>query len=167
MIKDTKSLLDRIVSQFQLGIHSPHGVSHWGRVKTNGLEVAKHTDGVNFEVVELFAFFHDSRRENEYHDPEHGSRAVVLAETLRGKYFELADDEFALFTYACSYHTSGGTDADITIQCCWDSDRLDLGRVGIRPDPNYLCTEHAKRPDVIEWALKRSGYYQEAEDIVF
>jgi hypothetical protein len=34
---------------------------------------------------------------------------------------------------------------DVTIQTCWDADRLDLGRVGIRPDPARMGTEAGKR----------------------
>jgi uncharacterized protein len=46
--------------------------------------------------------------------------------------------------------------ADITIQTCWDADRLDLGRVGIVPDPARLCTVAARDPDLIRWAIERS-----------
>ena len=53
---------------------------------------------------------------------------------------------------ACAGHTHDRTHPDITIQTCWDADRLDLGRVGITPQPNYLCTDAAKRPDILEWA---------------
>jgi uncharacterized protein len=47
-------------------------------------------------------------------------------------------------------------DGNITVQTCWDADRLDLGRVGTTPDPRYLCTAAAKQSDIIEWALRRS-----------
>jgi uncharacterized protein len=30
---------------------------------------------------------------------------------------------------------------DATIQTAWDGDRLDLGRVGIKPNPKYLSIE--------------------------
>jgi uncharacterized protein len=58
--------------------------------------------------------------------------------------------------YACSFHTGGLTDADPTVQACWDADRLDLGRVYITPDPRYLCTPVAKRTDTIQWADERA-----------
>ena len=45
---------------------------------------------------------------------------------------------------------------DVTIQTCWDADRLDLSRVGIRPDPKKLCTKAAKDPAMISWAYERS-----------
>jgi hypothetical protein len=38
-------------------------------------------------------------------------------------------------------HTNGYKHDDITIQSCWDSDRLDLGRVDITPSPDYLSEE--------------------------
>ncbi len=43
------------------------------------------------------------------------------------------------------------------MRACWDSDRLDLGRVDVVPDPDYLCTDYARRPDVIAAALDMSG----------
>ena len=46
--------------------------------------------------------------------------------------------------------------ADITVQTCWDADRLDLGRVGIRPHPKYLCTAVAKGAGVLQGAYLRS-----------
>ena len=57
---------------------------------------------------------------------------------------------------ACRYHSDGLVEGDITVQTCWDSDRLELGRVGIKPVPKRLCTEFAKRQVVIEAAYQRS-----------
>lgn len=37
-------------------------------------------------------------------------------------------------------HDKGETTTDPTIGCCWDADRLDLGRVGKKPDPAYMST---------------------------
>jgi uncharacterized protein len=48
------------------------------------------------------------------------------------------------------------TEADVTVQTCWDADRLDLGRIGIKPEPRFLCTAAAQDPALIEWALLRS-----------
>jgi len=31
-----------------------------------------------------------------------------------------------------------------TVATCWDADRLDLGRVGIKPDARYLFSDEAK-----------------------
>jgi uncharacterized protein len=69
---------------------------------------------------------------------------------------DLAEEEFELLRYACAYHTSGMTEADITVQTCWDADRLDLGRIGVMPDPRRLCTDAAKESSTIEWACRQS-----------
>ena len=42
-------------------------------------------------------------------------------------------------------HTVGQRPDCITINTCWDADRLDLGRVGITPDSKYLFNAEAKR----------------------
>ena len=65
-------------------------------------------------------------------------------------------DSENVYSEACKYHSDGLVEGDITVQTCWDSDRLELGRVGIKPSPQRLCTEFAKRKDVIAAAYKRS-----------
>ena len=134
-------------------------MSHWARVYENGLHLAEST-GANKRVVQLFAVFHDSRRFNEGWDPEHGPRGANLAESMRGKYFELPDDEFDLLFTVCSLHTKAKTHVDKTIQACFDADRLDLSRVGKTLDPKLLCTNAARDLKTIEWATQRSvsGY---------
>ena len=108
-------------------------------------------------VVRLFAVLHDSRRVNEATDPDHGPRAAEFALSLRGRLFELPDHEFRLLHRACAGHTHERTHPDVTIQTCWDADRLDLGRVGIMPHPSRLCTEAARRPEMIRWADGRAS----------
>ena len=61
-----------------------------------------------------------------------------------------------LLMEACACRSDGYTRADITVQVCWDSDRLDLGHVGIKPAPHRLCTASAKSVDVLEAAYERS-----------
>ena len=70
--------------------------------------------------------------------------------------FDLPDREFQLLHRACAGHTHEHTHPDVTIQTCWDADRLDLGRVGIMPEPDFLCTEFARRPETIRWADERA-----------
>ena len=159
-----KPLVHAILEDYALPWHGTHGVSHWARVLENGLRLAQKT-GATIEVVELFAVFHDSRRVNEGVDGGHGKRGAELAATLRGDWFNLPDADFDLLYAACVGHTDGETDADITIQTCWDSDRLDLGRVGIYPEPNRLCTEAAKQPDILKWADGR-GCFEIVPEIV-
>ena len=55
-------------------------------------------------------------------------------------------------------HTDGGTEADITIQTCRDADRLDLGRVGMMPEPAKLCTPAARTVEMIRWADGRVAF---------
>jgi len=148
-------LISAIKERFQLNWNGIHGVSHWARVCENGLQLAEST-GANRKVVKLFALFHDSQRVTESNDPDHGPRGAHLAELLRGKLFELPNKDFDLLFTACSLHTQAKTHADITVQTCFDADRLDLGRVGKTPDTKFLCTEAAKDPKTIEWANQRS-----------
>ena len=155
MIANRALLLRHLRDRFLIDWHGHHGASHWVRVRRNGLLLAKRT-GANALVVELFSFFHDSCRVNEYTDRNHGSRGAELAVKLRGKYFDATEAEMALLVCACSGHSDGHLDADITVQTCWDADRLDLGRVGIEPDAKYLCTAAAKDPETIASAYKRS-----------
>jgi len=76
--------------------------------------------------------------------------------TLQGSLFQLAEADLERLVYACHYHSQPITEADISVQTCWDSDRLDLGRIGIKPDARYLCTSAARQPGIIEWAYQRS-----------
>lgn len=146
---------EHLVASHVLGHRGFHGRDHWLRVLFNGRLLAAET-GANLRVVELFALIHDSCRENENDDPLHGWMAAQYASQLRGTWFEASDAEMSLLAYACELHSDGYTEADITVQTCWDADRLDLGRVGIRPAARYLCTEAAKRLEVIEAAYRRS-----------
>ena len=153
----SNELLIHLLEQFPLGNSVIHGEGHWMRVLFNGRLLANKT-GANLNVVELFAIMHDCQRNNEHFDLEHGRRAAEYVHKLRGKWFDITDEETDLLVDACKYHSEGLVEGDITIKTCWDSDRLELGRVGIKPLPDKLCTEFAKRQDIIEEAYKRSIY---------
>ncbi len=149
------ALIQHLKAQFCLDWQGIHGIKHWARVRYNGLLMARENNA-SLHVVELFAFFHDARRFNDHRDPEHGIRGADLAWQLRGQLFEATDKEMALLTEACHEHSNGLIEADITIQTCYDADRLDLARVGIMPNPQYLCTSQAKSPAILVPAIKRS-----------
>lgn len=151
----TRALVAAIRERYQLDWHGIHGVSHWARVRVNGLRLAART-GASPQVVELFAFLHDACRVDDGHDREHGWRAARFATSLLGTHIFLPDREFDLLLQACGSHTGGQHHRDITVETCWDADRLDLGRVGIMPDPLRLCTAAAKEHAIIEWAYRRS-----------
>jgi uncharacterized protein len=138
--------------------HGAHGIAHWSRVWYHGRRIARAID-VNPAILAWFAYLHDSQRHNEYSDPLHGKRAVDFALQLRkeGTITELASDEFEQLCEAMRLHSDGLCEAQPAICACWDADRLDLGRVGITPDPKLLCTSYAKRTDVIEKATLTAG----------
>jgi len=151
----TPSLIEAIRSRYALDWNGIHGVSHWARVRNNGFKLAAQ-NGANRQVVELFAFLHDSCRLNDGYDREHGRRAARFAESLLDTHIFLPDHDFELLVHACTNHTWGNTVADITVQTCWDADRLDLGRIGTIPDPLRLCTSAARDPSMIKWAYQHS-----------
>jgi uncharacterized protein len=148
-------LLKRILKGYLLPPWGFHGVGHWARVADIGLKLAQ-ANGADVDIVMLFALFHDSRRVNDGPDEDHGLRGAELAQKLRGRYFELPNEKFDLLYRACELHTVGRGDPDLTVRTCWDSDRLDLGRVGIMPEPKYLGTPEARDPKMIRWAYARS-----------
>lgn len=152
MVQD---LIEVVRKGFALSLDGIHGASHWARVRDNGLRLAGLT-GANPEVVELFAFLHDSKRLSDGRDPDHGRRAAEFVGTLRGLLISLSDGDFEHLVYACEHHSEGLTQANVTVQTCWDADRLDLGRIGIRPKARCLCTSAARQPSMIEWAFLRS-----------
>jgi uncharacterized protein len=140
---DFNSLWQLITDQFHSPGYSVHGPDHWRRVERNGLLLASRT-GADVAVVRLFALFHDSRRENDGWDDGHGARGAEYAKILRGTAFDLTDDRFGMLHYACVWHTEGEHHDDPTIATCWDADRLDLGRVGVIPDPQYMSTDFGR-----------------------
>jgi uncharacterized protein len=147
-------LIQSILRQYALPLEGIHGAPHWARVLENGRRLSE-TTGAQREIIELFAVFHDSGRINEGVDDGHGRRGSRLAKKLRDVTYELDDKAFELLIQACDLHTEGYLDGDITLRACWDADRLDLGRVGITPREEKLCTDGARDPDLLRWAIKR------------
>ncbi|MFK7817970.1 MAG: hypothetical protein AB8G99_04585 [Planctomycetaceae bacterium] len=152
---ELRPIIEEVLRQQVVEGNGIHGLLHWGRVYDNGVRIAEEV-GANLKVVQLFAFFHDSRRFNDSQDPGHGERGAKFAEMLRGEFFEVTDEEFQLLYIACRDHTDEQTADDLTVQACFDADRLDLFRVGIKPRPELLCTEVAKREAVRAWANQRA-----------
>lgn len=151
----SQDLIGIIQEEFALSLDGIHGTSHWRRVRENGLRLTELT-GAKRDVVELFAYLHDSKRLNDGFDYDHGRRAAEFVKTLDASLIPLSEGDLQLLVYACLYHSMNITEAEITIQTCWDADRLDLGRIGIKPSARYLCTPAAKQPGTIEWAFRRS-----------
>lgn len=120
-----------------------HGASHWKRVERNALILA--TDEVNKNVVRAFAYLHDRWRLDNGWDVEHGPRAAQNIVGLRDTILStLTDEEFTMLQTACMKHTSHHRTGNITIDTCFDADRLDLDRVGVNPDPYKMATERGR-----------------------
>jgi uncharacterized protein len=129
-----------------------HGEGHWRRVAAAGLALLPETPDADPALVFLFALFHDSMRLNDGHDPQHGPKGAALAREMRGGAFDLGEAEMGVHAFACEEHTNGGVATDPTVGACWDADRLNLWRVGIRPDPRLLSTGAARSGGRIAWA---------------
>jgi len=154
--------IGEIRRQFQLDWLGYHGVVHWARVLENGLNLCSQLPEARADVVVLFALFHDSCRWNEHRDPKHGERAALLAEAYFQKdRLPLDASGLDLLIEACRGHDQGRVSSDATIGACWDADRLDLARVGIRPSVRFLSTEAAKSQDLLECCVNasRSGEF--------
>jgi uncharacterized protein len=143
-IHDMDGLIEAIRKQYALDWDGIHGWDHWMIVLETGKTLAKEVEA-DLRVVELFALLHDSCRLNDGIDPEHGPRAARFVQSLDGTYFSLGNEARALLVLACRDHTAGYVHDDPTIRVCWDADRLQLPRVGIIPNPDYLGTAMAKR----------------------
>jgi len=150
-----RAVLRTVRDQFRLEWHGIHGAAHWARVRLNGLTMAK-ANGAREDVVELFALLHDSQRRNDGYDRHHGARAADYVLELNSWLLDLDRSGLEMLSYACRHHSDGLREADITVQTCWDSDRLDLARVGIWPDPERMCTDAAREPEFLQRAIERS-----------
>jgi len=151
----TSEFIETIRAHYRLHWEGIHGYAHWLRVCENGLRLAE-INGANPRIITYFAFSHDSQRHSDGFDLQHGPRAVVFIRNFLRPLIKLDSGEFDLLLAACDQHTGGKNHADISVMTCWDADRLDLMRVGIRPNPKYLCTEAARDPQIIAWAMERS-----------
>src|SRR5262245_34989278 len=105
------TLLRTLKAQFTLDWDGIHGIRHWDRVRENGLRLAALT-GARPRVVELFAYLHDSKREDDGYDPQHGDRAAEYARTLA---LDLIAADLDLLAAACRDHSRGFTEGDVTV----------------------------------------------------
>ena len=111
----------------------------------NGLWLAGSVDGVDTQVMFLFALLHDTMRQNDGHAPEPGRLAATFAVCVLGagvqEQVELrcADPEQPF-----RVELAGTVSTDPTVGACWDADRLDLPRVGVTPRPELFSTEAAR-----------------------
>lgn len=136
-VKGLSDVLDLVISRWTLG--ETHGIGHWKRVYENGMKLM--TDDTDPAVLQYFAYLHDSCREDDGEDKYHGERAAEWIKTIRHTHLkEMTDEQFHLLQEACRLHTSEHRTGNPTIDACFDADRLDLWRVGIKPDPKKMAT---------------------------
>jgi len=152
--------VQRVVRNWPLrDIETLHGPDHWMRVSRNAQFLLPHVasrDNVAplLPYVKLFALFHDSCRDTDGPCCEHGKWA---AQSVMENWWPYLNDASPLgvagtsmLCYAMSVHTGhqverhvGPNDQiiDQFVAVCLDADRLDLGRVGIRPRPSLMISE--------------------------
>jgi uncharacterized protein len=72
--------------------------------------------GADLLVAELFAFLHDSQREDERGDPHHRRRGADYARSRQGVFFELKPAQLDRLAHAIRHHSGGEVGTDATIQ---------------------------------------------------
>lgn len=140
MSYDHDGLISFLRKVYQCDWDGFHGINHWNRVASNGKAIGKlqGLKSADLLIVDLFSYIHDSCRQNEDEDINHGQRAAVMAWDLNGLCYDLNRCSLDKLCNAIAGHSYGAISNDITIQTCWDADRLDLGRVGITPSNKYI-----------------------------
>ena len=137
-----------------------HGESHWKCVAWTGLDLCRSGVGADPLIVFLFGLLHDTQRWNDGTDPDHGRRAGAFARKLQGVHFRLSEPKLQTLVRACELHADGLTSPnEETMGTCWDADRLNLRRVGIEPDAQFLSTKLAKDPARIMQAERMTGQH--------
>jgi uncharacterized protein len=151
---DRTGLIALIKSEFKLDWDGIHGANHWARVLHHGKTIGE-LRRADLLVVELFGFLHDSCRLNDGRDPQHGQRAADFAHGIHGDFYQLSPKQLDTLCFAMQHHSGGEVSTNATIQTCWDSDRLDLGRVGIKPSAQYISEEASTFIELAyEWSIR-------------
>lgn len=122
-----------------------HGVKHGKIVEAFGMYLAHYYPECDRDVVRWFAYLHDSQCEvynPDYNDDGHGQRAADYIDKIRLTYLsELNDMQIEKLKTACIMHTSTHKVDDVTVNVCFDSDRMDLPRVNIQVNPEKMATD--------------------------
>lgn len=139
-----QEIIDQILKDATVHQSGCHGMTHWNKVAEYARIVAAH-ESIDEWFLLLFAYFHDCQRLNDGRDLEHGPRAAEYLMTWTPESLSLSEEEQHRLAFACRYHTREIPTEDKTIHACWDCDRLDIGRVGITVNPDFLFTKTAKR----------------------
>ena len=139
-IEVLRKVRDFAIKHARTDRYSIHGIDHWDRVFNHGLSL--NVPGADLDVVQCFAYIHDVERQDDGYEEEHGPKAANLIDEIRESVLGFLDDkQIGLLKEACALHTTCHRTANPTIDACFDSDRLDLTRVGIIPDPDKMATK--------------------------
>ena len=154
---DVSELRRFSANRWPMGMGETHGVEHWDRVAMFGRLL--YQEVADMDVIMAFSYLHDSERKDNAEDIEHGIRASKLVDIIRySQLRDLSDEQIRKLKRACELHTVAHKTGDITIDICFDADRMDLLRVGIVPLPERMATirgaELVSNP-------KYNDYYQE------
>lgn len=124
-----------------------HGPRHWRDVARIGLTIGKRSNLTGEELAAVFCFaaIHDTQRQTEYHDPEHGERAAEVMLAIATDQHQVVLGDFReRCRLALRDHDKGELSSDPLIGSCWDADRLTLGRVGIPPSIDFMSTDFVR-----------------------
>ncbi len=145
--------LSSFVFLTKIDFNSIHGISHWQNVYRLGKKLAA-INGADEKIIYYFAHWHDFFRQRDYEDAKHGHRAAAYLDDYRCDLsYDLNKKQVEKLKFAIIHHADkkekiikldNELKNDITVQTCWDADRLDLGRLSIIPESSQLFTETAK-----------------------
>jgi len=121
-----------------------HGLEHWDRVARFGKMLW--VEGADMDVIKAFAYLHDCERKQDGDDNDHGLRASLLVDVIRRSELSFLDDcQISKLKRACQLHTHVLRTGDMTVDICFDADRMDLVRVGIIPLPERMATKQGAK----------------------
>ena len=98
-----RELVLKVVREAKLSKSPIHGVDHWQRVERNGVYLCQFNEADQL-VVQLFALFHDCKRENDHRDLDHGPRAENYLREI-SELVLIKPDQFENLCIACRTHT--------------------------------------------------------------
>lgn len=135
-------IVKKITDQFYIKDSFIHGIPHWSRVFYYG-DILSDFNSLDIENIAYFSIFHDSRRFNDFEDPDHGLRGADFFRTF-DKIIKLKNEQKEIIYEACKIHNYQKQSDSFEVGVCLDSDRIDLTRVGIKPNNDYLHSIQSK-----------------------
>ncbi len=139
-------VMKKIIDEFYIKESFIHGTPHWSRVFYYGHHLSELND-FDKENIAFFSIFHDSKRINDGYDPEHGIRGAEFFKTF-DKIINVSNEQKEIIYEACKVHNYLKQADSLEVGLCLDSDRLDLWRVGLEPDDDYLHLPQSKKDNL-------------------